>query len=310
MFAKSNTTPKSWLAFELNVLRRLRFESVILPFTNEAHLGTYLKRWNVRVLANDATLAGWTKAVAAIQNNGEHLSETDVNIVLEDAYVPGYQLQNAALRNWFGETDAWWFDNVRRNVERLASPVARAIALSIGMSVGDYAQSFTEETRQLRQPLSTVFKRLWSIAPEPVNNGQNNTCQNKTATEFIADNYMDLMFLRLPQAHNRTRRNSLGAAAWREEWVRGGDVFWADLERAQTGKLGTSVETKSQYLRLVEDALRMAKDIPKWAIAHVEDGFVSTQEIVETISRVRRVDTIFSKDFTELTGTKAVIITA
>lgn len=310
MFTKPGTTPKSWLAFELNVLRRLRFESVILPFTNEAHLGAYLKRWNARVLANDATLNGWTKAVAAIQNNAERLTEADVEIVLEDAYVPGYQLQNAALRSWFGETDAWWFDNVRRNAERLASPIRRAIALGIGMNVGDYVLSFTEETRQLRQPLSTAFKRLWSIAPEPFNNGQNNTCQNKTATEFIQENRMDLMFLRLPQAHNRSGRSSLGAAAWREEWLRGGDGFWTDLERAQTGKLGTSVETKSQYLRLVEEALRTAKEIPKWAIAHVEDGFVSTQEIVETISRVRRVDTIFSKDFTELTGTKAVIITA
>jgi hypothetical protein len=310
MFAKSNTTPKSWLAFELNVLRRLRFESVILPFTNEAHLGAYLKRWNVRVLANDSTLTGWMKAVAAIQNNGERLSDADVNIVLEDAYVPGYRLQNPALRNWYGETDAWWFDNVRRNVERVNSPIARAIALSIGMSVGDYALSFTDETLELRQPLSAAYRRLWSILPEPINNGQNNTCQNKTAIEFIQENYMDLMFLRLPQAYNRTRRDSLGAAAWREEWLRGGDSFWTDLERAQAGKLGTSVETKSQYLRLIEDALRMAKDIPKWAIAHVEDGFVSTQEIVETVSRVRRVDTIFSKDFTELTGTKAVIITA
>lgn len=310
MFTKSNTTPKSWLAFELNVLRRLQFKSVILPFVNEAHLGAYLKRWNVRVLANDATMTGWTKALAAIQNNSERLSDNDLNVVLEDAYVPGYQLQNPALRTWYGETDAWWFDNVRRNIDRLDSPVTRAIALSIGMSVGDYVLSFTDETRELRQPLSTVYRRLWSIVPEPVNNGQNNTCQNKTATEFIAENYMDLMFLRLPRARNQSRKNSLGAAAWREEWLRGNDQFWTDLDQRQTGKLGTSVETKSQYLRLVEDALRIAKDIPKWAIAHVEDGFVSTQEIVEAVSRERRVDTIFSKDFTELTGTKAVIITA
>ena len=43
--------------------------------------------------------------------------------MLEDAYVPRYQLQNPALRNWFNETDAWWFDNVRQNIERLSSPV-------------------------------------------------------------------------------------------------------------------------------------------------------------------------------------------
>lgn len=310
MFAKLNNTPKSWLAFELNVLRRLKFESAILPFTDQPYLGVYLKRWNARVLANDITLSGWTKAVAAIQNNSEKLSDEDVNHVLEDAYVPGYRLQNSALRNWFSETDAWWFDNVRRNIERLVSPVARSIALSIGMSVGDYALSFSNETLELRQPLSTVYRRLWSVVLEPVNNGQNNTCQNKTANEFISENYTDLMFLRLPSAHNQTQRERLGAAAWREEWLHGGAEFWTNLEIAQTDKLGTLIETKSQYLRLIEETLRAAKQIPKWAIAHVEDGFVATQDIVEAISRQRRVDTIYTKDFSELTGAKAVIITA
>jgi len=118
------------------------------------------------------------------------------------------------------------------------------------------------------------------------------------------------MFLRLPRAHNLSQKNYLGQAAWREEFLSGGDDYWNTIELAQAGRLGTLVETKSQYLRLLEETLRTASHIPAWAIAHVEDGFISTQEIVETISRVRRVDTIFTKDFSELMGTKAVIITA
>jgi len=309
MFTKS-IKPQGWLAFELNVLRRLKFTSAILPFTGEPNLGAYLKRWGVRVLANDLMQSAWTKAVAAIQNNAEKLSDVDVNAVLEDAYVPRYRLQNESLKNWFNETDAWWFDNVRNNIENLASPVSQAIALSIAMNVGDYVLSFEAETLQLRQPLSIVYKRLWSVQPEPVNNGQNNTCQNKTANDFIAENYMDLMFLRLPSAHNQNQRSYLGRTAWREEWLRFGGDFWKDVEISQAGRLGTLVETKSQYLRLLEETLRTASHLPTWAIAHVEDGFVSTQDIVETIGQIRRVDTIFTKDFSELTGTKAVIITA
>jgi hypothetical protein len=307
---QSNTTPKGWLAFELNVLRRLNFKSAAIPFAGEPNLGTYLKRWNVRVLANDLTHSAWIKSIAAIQNNGEKLTDEDVGVVLEDAYIPHYRLQNQALRNWFGETDAWWFDNVRQNIEKLQSPIARAVALSIGTRVGDYVSSFEEDTRELRQPLSSVFRRLWSALPEPVNNGQNNTCSNRSAYEFIAENYTDLMFLRLPRAYNLSFRSILGQSAWREEWLRGGDDFWPDLELSQANRLGTPVETKSQYLRLLEDILRTASHIQTWTIAHVEDGFISTQEIVESIGRVRRVDTIFTKDFSELTGTKAVMITA
>jgi hypothetical protein len=61
---------------------------------------------------------------------------------------------------------------------------------------------------------------------------------------------------------------------------------------------------------LLKDILKTATHIPTWAIALQEDGFINTQDIVETISKIRVVETIYTKDFTELTGSKAVIITA
>ena len=306
MFNQLNHTPNGWLAFELNVLQRLKFDSVMMPFTIQPNLGAYLKRRNVRVLANDALPSAWTRNVAAIQNNNEILSAADVETILEDAYVPHYRLQNAALRQWFNETDAWWFDNVRQNIEKLASPVARAVALSLGLRVGDYAASFTEETLELRQPFSKVFQRLWSVSPPPFNNGENNVCQNKPAHDFIADpkNRADLMFLRLPSLN---RRNFNGADSWRESWIQADDNL---TKSNAAGRFGTSIETKSQYFQMLGDVLQTASNIPSWAIAHVEDGFISTQELVETVGQIRRVDTIYSKDFSELTGTKAVIITA
>lgn len=310
---QTNNSPRGWLAFELNVLKRLKFTTAAIPFTSDPGLGSYLKRWKVRVLANDLTMAGYTKAVAGIENNTEKLSDEQVGLILEDVYVPGYKLANPALRNWFGETDSWWFDNLKKNIDKLESPVAKAVALSAALSVGDYVLSFVPETLELRQPLSHVFRRVVGSTPDPVNNGQTNTCTNKPAYEFIAENFSsDLLFLRLPRAHGQNQRDYLGWTAWREEYLRGGDDFWSDFEQRQSGRIGTLIETKSQYLRLLEETLRTAAHIKNWAIAHVEDGFISTQDIVETIaqSRIRNVDTIYTKDFSELTGTKAVIITA
>lgn len=311
MLKNQSFIPKGWLAFELTVLKRLKFDSAALPFAADAGLGQYLKRWNIRVLANEIAQSGWIRAVATIQNNAEGLSEDEINAVLEDAYVPGYRLRNPALRNWFGETDSWWFDNVRANIETLQSPMSRAIALTAAMGVGDYVLSFSDETRELRQPLSAVFRRVWSAMPAPVENGHSNVCTNKNGYDFVAENFSsDLLFLRLPKAHNLSQRDYLGRLGWREEFVRGGDDFWGDFESRQAGRLGTLVETKSQYLRLLEEMLRTAAHIKTWAIAHNDDGYVTTQELVETIGQIRRVDTIFTKDFSELTGTKAVIITA
>ncbi len=310
MHGQTKASPKSWLAFDLNVLRRMKFASAALPFADQPALGAYLKRSNIRVLANDSMQSAWTRCFAEIANNNEKLSDEEVSLVLDDAYVPGYRLHNQALANWFSEIDSWWFDNVRRNIDRLQSQMSRSIASSIAISVGEYVLSFKEDTRELRQPLSTVYRRLWSIRPEPFNNGETNSCSNKNADDFISETPSDLMFLRLPASHAQGTRGYLGRGAWREEWLRGGSDFWYDFESSMAGKLGAVTETKSQYLHLLEATLRKASHIKNWAVAHVESGFIQTQDIVDTIGEIRRVDTIYTKDFSELTGAKAVIITA
>ena len=304
------TVTTGWLAFELSVLRRLKFRSAALAFAGEPELGIYLKHWGVRVVANDLARWATTKAKAYIENNTEPLAETDVEIVLDDAYVPRHKLQNPSLRRWFNETDAWWFDNIRQNIENLESPFARALALSTGMTVGDYVLSFDEDTRELRQPLSQVFRRVWQAQAPPVDNHQNNESYNQDARRFIAEQQTNLLYLRLPRARREGehRRNAL--AAWREEWLRGEDAFWDELESARAGRLGAYVATRQQYLRLVEDLLQTAAHLPTWAIAHTDNGFISTNELVETVNRVRKVETIYSKDFSELMGTRASIITA
>ncbi len=49
----NGATPGGWLAFELSVLRRLKFRSVAIPLVGEPDLPVYLKRLGVRVAAND-----------------------------------------------------------------------------------------------------------------------------------------------------------------------------------------------------------------------------------------------------------------
>ena len=306
--------PRGWLAFELSVLRRLRFRSLVNPFAGDPVLETAVKRWGAQIAVNDAARWAWIKGIARIENNTERLTDEDTATLLEDVYVPRHRLRNPALRRWFTETDAWWFDNLRDNSEQLTGDVKQALALELGMMVGDYALSFDEATLELRQPLSRVFQRLREAQASPVNNSQRNTSHNKEARHFVAEQRADLLFLRLPRPARTTttatarRRDS--HAAWREEFVRGEGDFWDDFERARAGRLGARAETKGQYLRFVEELLEAAGHLKTWAISHVESGYLTGDELVETIRRVRRVGTIYSKDFTELSGARAVIVTA
>lgn len=302
-----------WLGFELSVLRRLRFESVALPFGGEPNLGLYLKHWKVRVAANDRAQWAWTKATALIENNSETISDYDLEIILDDAYVPRAELRNPSLLNWFNETDAWWFDNVRENAELLDSPIKRACALTLGMMVGDYVMSFDAGTVTLRQPLSLsmVFRRLRQAVPAPVDNQQRNQSANQAARDFLAErHHTDLLFLRLPLPTHRRDKANVRRLAWREEWIRRGNDFWSELERRSAGKLGGRVETRQQYLNLLEDLLHTAAHIPNWAIENLTDSFISNDELAEAISRVRKVDAIYSKDFSELTGARTSILTS
>lgn len=300
-----------WLAFELGVLRRLKFSSVALPFTGEPGIGLHLKAWNVRVAANDPMIWSHTKATAIIENHDERLNEEDLIALLDDAYIPRDKLDNPTLLKWFNEVDAWWFDNVRFNAEKFESH-KRALALTAGMMVGDYVLSFNAETRHLREPLSLskVFNQMLEYIPLTNDNSLSNRSTNQDVRSFVAErNHTDLMFLRLPSPVTQTTiRDPL--SSWREEWLRGGDDFWLELERERLSRLGSRVQSKQQYLGFVEDLLRTASHIPAWAIAHTENGFISNDELVEKVSLVRKVDAIYSKDFSDLLGVRASILVA
>jgi hypothetical protein len=310
MHETNTTRPDGWVGFEIGVIRRLEFKSIALPFSGEPELGIYLKRLGHRVVTNDLAQWAHAKAKGFIETN-EALNAEDISIVVDEAYVPREELYNPALSKWFNEIDAFWFDNVRDKIETLTSAASRAQALSIGMMVGDYVLSFDRATRELRQSfaLSSLFEQLSSRYTGGGGSSQKNVAFNREARDFAAEQHTDLLFIRLPRARGRNHKRSI-STAWREEWVRGNDEFWSELEQKRSGRLGDFVETRQQYLRLVEDFLLATTHIQNWAVSFVEDGFVSIQELAECIGRVRKVEAIYTKDFSELTGARAAIIVA
>jgi hypothetical protein len=253
-----------------------------------------------------------TKALAIIENNHVTLDEADLAALLDEAYVPYEKLSNPTLLKWFNETDAWWFDNLYNHAQHL-EPYKRAVALTAGMMTGDYVLSFNEETRTLRKPLSLsdMFRRLLACVPEPKDNGMRNQSTNQDVRNFVAErHHTDLLFLRLPAPLTQGPGARDRLVGWREEWLRGSDEFWLGFERGRQARLGSPVQSKQQYLGFVEDLLRTASHIPSWAIAHTENGFISNDELVEKISRVRKVASIYSKDFSDLLGVRASLIIA
>jgi hypothetical protein len=301
---------RRWLGFELSVLRRLKFSSIAIPFAGQPDLEWYLKFWGKQVLTNDICQWAWWVSRALVENQGESLSEEDVSLVLSEAYVPRRRLQNPALGRAMSEIEAVWFDNVWLNTQQIANEYRRALAITHLLRVGDYVFSFGPETADLKRPLSEVFINLWRRQRDVINNGQTNYSVNRDAHEFIRSARADLIFVRFPRPEGLAALRR-GIVGWRETWVRGNDGDWDSLIAGQRGKLGDDVMSKEHYLQLVSNFLVRAKHIPKWAIAHTEDGFISAAEISDVIKQSRRIDVIYHKDFSHVVGGRnTYIITA
>jgi hypothetical protein len=295
------TSPRRWLGFELNILRRLKFSTVAIPFSGQPDLDWYLKFWGKEVHSNDLCQWAWWMARAYVENGHERLGGEQVTQLLEEVYVPPRRLHNPALSQFFNELDAVWFDNLRGAIEQLDSPYQQALAISHALMVGGYALSFPSERSTLKRPLSDVFRQYIRQQREILDNGRSNRGSNREATDFIAQIAAELMFVRFPSPEGYAAWSRSGDD-WKEIWVRGTPTEWETLRASRQGRLGETVLSKGHYLELIAQFLGAARQIPTWAIAHTEDGFLSIAELATLVREFRRVEAIYHKDFSEVVG--------
>ena len=292
----SHYSKKTLLGFQASVLRQIEFRSIAIPFWNEARLDWYLKAWSKLIFANDPRVWAGTVARATVEAT-EPLSEDTITRILEDVYVPGVRLANPDLRRWFGETDAWWMDNLRRNIDGLADPLTRAQAFALGILTGDYALSFDDETRELRRPLTTVFWQLAGRAFVGPLGHSNNRSFNQPADDFIKHARADLLYLSSPASHT-DRGGSEARSDWRESWA-SGSISVAVEHGTRSAK---PPQSKQAYLATIDRLLRLAAHFKTWAVEYQEPGLATAQDIIELIKEYRPVSATYSKDVTEVAG--------
>lgn len=287
---------KTLLGFQASVLRQIEFRSIAIPYLCEARLDWYLKTWGKLIFANDPRAWAGTMARANVEASAE-LGEDIIGRILEDVYIPRVRLSNSDLRLWFGESDAWWLDNLRSNIDTLDDELKRAQALALGLQTGDYALSFNEETRELRRPLTTVYWQFAGRAGAGPAGNEHNRSFNQPADEFIKHARADVLFLNLPSS----RTESGGAESrsdWREAWIAGSPHSEAD----RTASLAVLPQSKKSCLASIDRMLRLASQFKTWAIECHEPGLATAQDIVDLIKEYRLVRATYSKDVTEVVG--------
>ncbi len=293
---RSRYNKKSLLGFQASVLRQMEFRSIAVGLCGWARMEWYLKAWNKLIFSNDPRK--WAASVSrAMIEARTPILEDQVASLLRDVYIPGNRLTNAGLLQWFSETDAWWMDNLRRNIESVEDEVLRAQAIHLGLQVGDYALSFDDRTRELRRPLATVFWRLAGRAMSGPPGQAHSRSYNLPVEEFARQSRADLFYLNLPPAHGE-QAGSEARNEWRETWVRCSDEATSD----EVMKLVATPQSKHTYLGMVERILRAASNMRIWAIEYQDIGLASAQDVGELIKEHRAVRATYSKDLTEVAG--------
>jgi hypothetical protein len=225
------------------------------------------------------------------------LEEEEIAALLEDVYVPASRLSNPNLRRWFGESDAWWLDNLRRNIHSVEDESRQAQALVVGFMTGDYALSFNDETRELRRPLSAIFREVAKRVSLHAPGAAGSWCSNLPMIEFLRQARADLLHVNLPTP----QRELIGPEArseWRECWTTGSDATPGDETMLQM----MGAQSKQSFLEGVRSLLRASSHIKTWAVGYQELGLASARDVSELIKEYRTVRAVYSKDVTEVAG--------
>ena len=299
------STPRTrrWLGFELSILRRLKFDSIAIPFSGRPTLEWHMAYWGRQVLTNDVAQWANLESRAILDNDRARPSEIDIDAILQDVEVPRLHLLNPSLRRWMSPEDAAWLDRLWQNANQQLPESHRAMVFRVGLALGDYVFAFQRDTESLRRPLSDVFRDLWAREVPHAGVARRHFAGNTDGQEFIAQVQADLAFIRLPRPEGLLATFDENRIAWRESWVRGNDSWMDSVVDAARGRLGDRVHSKDHYLDLVSSFLDKARHIPAWAIVHVDDGFVSAVELGDMIRQLRRrVEVAYSKDFSAVLG--------
>lgn len=295
-FTSSRCNMESLLGFQASVLRQLEFKSIAMPLCGWGRLVSYLKTWGKVIQANDPRAWAAAAARAAIEVS-EPLTAEQIGALLEDVYVPGFRLRNPELRRWFGEADSWWLDNLRQRISALTDDLLAAHAIVLGIQSGDYARSFSDDTLDLKRPLTSVFRQLASARIDSMPAHPWNQATNLPVVEFIRAKQADVLYLNLPSGQAETV-GTLARSDWRDSWVRGETPSGPDDVRALT----TLPQSKQAYLSKIDSLLAEAGRFKTWAIEYRDAGLASARDISELIKLHRPVHSTYSKDLTEVAG--------
>lgn len=283
--------------------------NILDAFSGSQSISFLCKKLGKSVISNDFLRFNTEIGKALIENKGECLTHSDIDILFSDNTNPGnYNLmENLFTDLFFVRSETVFLDSFRSNIGRLENEYKKALAFSIinramtrKVTMGHFAHTqalvYAADTerikrnRSLIRPLKDIFLELVGEYNNAVfDNGQKCVALNENILDLLPSlSNIDLVYFDPPYCNSHA--DYQGFYHLLETFT----IYWKDKEfvngtRRYSPKKESGFETKRDIIDSFRKLFYLSDKIPYWLISYNDRSYPDINTLIELISPYRKV---------------------
>lgn len=268
-----------------------------------------LKQMGIQTITNDFLCCNHQIGLSLIENKTEHLTSDDVACLITERNVPGYDLIQRTFANiFFKESETYFLDSFRANVECLKTKYKKALALTImnrsltrKVAMGHFAHTqalnyAADSDKIKRNPslirsIRDIFLDLLPQYNQAIfDNGQTNKsyCANILDLLPTLKKGIDLVYFDPPYYGSHADYQSF------YHFLETYTMYWKDKKfinktHRYEPKRASGFDKKKDILQSFHTLFELAKDIPYWLISYNNRSYPNIDELTKIISLYRNI---------------------
>lgn len=295
-------------------------------FAGSHSVSYHLKSLGYRVIANDLMSFSDQIGVALIENSGETLTESDMDLLTNESHRKAdYTLMEDTFTGvFFNSADARFIDNYRANVGLLPNAHKQALALAVmnrsltrKVTMGHFAHAKAldyandpnriRRNRSIAQPIGEIVRALTPQYNAAVfDNGKSNESHRANILDLLPTlTDVDLAYFDPPYCDSHADYQSFYhlLETYTEYWR---DKEFVNKTRRYEPRRHSGFDRKRDAEESLAKLFEMSDHIPHWLISYNNRSFPSVERLAEMARKHRRVS-IHEKEYGSSRGGKGSV---
>ena len=283
-------------------------KTVFDAFSGTSSVGYHFKTQGKRVFVNDFLKFNYHIGIAVIENKEVTLSQTDVDILLQENKNADSLIEDVFTGVFFERDQAQFLDNFRANIDLLDNEYKKSLAFTVmnraltrkillgrfaHLKALEYSRSPERVKRNpsIARPLKELFFELLDDYNNAVfDNGQDNRAYCEDAVALTQNLQVDLVYFDPPYFGRHPNYQSF--YHFLETFVE----YWKDKEfvnrtKQYHPKRSSGFTRKVDIIDSFKTLFKNSKHIPYWLISYNSESYPDKDTLQELILQHRLVKT-------------------